>query len=96
MENLNNIEEVIEVMEPVEILEETTETMESLDSKNLAIGAAVIAGVIAGGYGLKKLWDKRKSKRTASKVEIIEQVEKKPNETEVEIIEEETKDSEEE
>ena len=95
MENLNNIEEVIEVMEPVEILEETTETMESLDSKNLAIGAAIIAGVIAGGYGLKKLWDKRKSKRTASEVvEVIEKVENKPDETEVEI--NETKDSEEE
>lgn len=95
MENLNNIEEVIEVMEPVEILEETTETIESLDSKNLAIGAAIIAGVIAGGYGLKKLWDKRKSKKTISEVvEVIEKVESKPDETEVEI--NETKDSEEE
>lgn len=95
MENLNNIEEVIEVMEPVEILEETTETMESLDSKNLAIGAAIIAGIIAGGYGLKKLWDKRKSKKTISEVvEVIEKVESKPDETEVEI--NETKDSEEE
>lgn len=95
MENLNNIEEVIEVMEPVEILEETTETMESLDSKNLAIGAAIIAGVIAGGYGLKKLWDKRKSNKTTSEVvEVIEKVESKPDETEVEI--NETKDSEEE
>lgn len=95
MENLNNMEEVIEVMEPVEILEETTETMETLDSKNLAIGAAIIAGVIAGGYGLKKLWDKRKSKKTSSEVvEVIEKVEDKPNETKVEI--DETKDSEEE
>lgn len=87
MEELNNkLEGTIEVIEPVEVLEETVETMENLTSnKNLAVGAVIITGLIVGGYGIKKLWDKRKSKKATSEV-ILEEteilVEEEPQEIE--------------
>lgn len=70
MEELNNLQETIEVIEPVEVLENMEEIIEVDNSKNLAIGAVVITGLIAGGIGIKKLWDRHKSKRAASEVKV--------------------------
>lgn len=81
MEELNNVQETmeiiedVEVIEPVEILDGVVEHSDSINAKTIAMGTAVIAGIIAGGYGLKKIWDKRKTKKTTSKVEVINVVE---------------------
>lgn len=72
MEELNNLQETIEVIEPVEVLENMEEIIEVDNSKNLAIGAVVITGLIAGGIGIKKLWDRHKTKKnTASTIKVV-------------------------
>lgn len=68
LENNNVLEEVVEVIEPVEVFETAEEviTTESDNTKNIAIGAAIVGGLVAGGFALKKMWDKRKAAKKAT------------------------------
>lgn len=71
MNELNNevIETIeVEITEPVEVLE-SNGFVEEKETNNLAIGAVVVTGLIAGGIVIKKLWDRRKSKIKTESVE---------------------------
>lgn len=70
MENLNNVEEIMETVDTAEVLESIGP--KGAESIGFVIGAALAAGLIAGGYGVKKLWDKRQAKKTASEMETVE------------------------
>jgi len=92
MEELNKevlTEETMEIMEDMdlEVTQELIDDIRQRSAKTLAIGTVIVTGVIAGGYGLKKLWDKRKSKRTMSTMIVEETINNDDNLNEEESVE---------
>ena len=62
------MEEMIINNDTIEVAEEAT-TKTGFTGKKLAVGSAVVLGVCAAAYGVKKLWNKHKVKKALEPVD---------------------------